>query len=78
MQLSKGQMAITILDDGTIKTETSDMAGASHKAADDFLKMVAQLAGGSVTETPLKKGHVHSHGQGHTRSHEHGEDHHHH
>lgn len=78
MPLNKGQMKITILEDGTIKTETSDMAGPSHKAADDFLKTVAKLAGGTVSETPLKKGHVHSHEHGHTHSHEHGDGHHHH
>ena len=38
--LSKGQMKIVILDDGTIKSETSDMSGASHKAADDFLNSI--------------------------------------
>jgi len=78
MSLNKGQMQITILDDGTIKTETSDMAGPSHKAADDFLKTVAKLAGGAVTETPLKKGHVHSHADGHSHSHTHEGEHHHH
>lgn len=66
---NKGEMTITILDDGTIKTETGDMAGPSHKSADDFLKMIARLAGGVVTEEPLQKGHVHTH-DGHTHSHD--------
>lgn len=66
---TKGTMLITILEDGTIKTQTDDMAGAAHQAADDFLKTVAQLAGGTVTETELKRGHAHHHGHGHSHSH---------
>lgn len=63
--LNKGEMQITVLEDGTIKTETADMSGPSHKAADDFLKMVARLAGGEVTEEKVKHGHVHNHAHEH-------------
>ncbi len=64
--LAKGQMRVTILEDGTIKTETGDMAGPSHQAADDFLKDLARLAGGAVTEEKIGKGHHHHHGHAHT------------
>lgn len=62
------EMIITILSDGTIKTETGDMSGPTHKAADDFLKMVARLAGGEVTERKAERGrpHHHTHSHGHT------------
>ena len=70
--LNKGEIEITILDDGTIKIETSDMGAggaAQHKAADEFLKMVARLAGGEVTETKLKQGHHHHHDHAHEGEH---------
>lgn len=60
-KLAKGQMDIRILEDGTVRTETSDMAGVSHKAADDFLKVLAELLGGEVTDVKLVKGHSHQH-----------------
>lgn len=64
----KGQMTITILEDGTIKSETGDMSGPSHKAADDFLKMIERMLGGQVTEEKISHGHVHNHE--HTHEHE--------
>lgn len=78
MSLQKGQMQITVLPDGRIKVETSDMAGAAHKAADDFLKLLAQLAGGEVIESKLERGHHHGHDHDHEHSHESGAEHHHH
>ncbi|MEN3329073.1 MAG: hypothetical protein V7638_3880 [Acidobacteriota bacterium] len=57
--LGKGEMRITILDDGTIKTETGDMAGPAHQAADQFLENIARLAGGEVREQKI--GHAHHH-----------------
>jgi hypothetical protein len=72
--MSKGEMQITILDDGTIKCETDDMSGAAHKAADDFLKMVARLAGGTVSESKRPLAHLHQHTHEHDHDHR---DHHH-
>jgi hypothetical protein len=74
MATSKGQMEITILEDGRIKVETDDMSGPAHKTADEFLKMVARLAGGETTEAKREGHHHHHHGHGH--AHAHGHDHH--
>lgn len=71
-QLNKGEMRITILEDGTIKSETSDMSGPSHKAADEFLQMVARLAGGEVSEEKIGHGHHH---HTHDHTHDHGHEH---
>jgi hypothetical protein len=72
----KGEMTITVLGDGTIKTETDDMSGPAHKAADDFLKEVARLAGGESTDEKIKPHHHHHHDHGHAHEHAHGRDHH--
>ena len=70
-KMNKGEMKIEILEDGTIKTSTSDMAGPSHKAADDFLKQMARLTGGTVTEEKIKHQHHHHHGTDHEHGHDH-------
>ena len=47
--MTKGQIEIVVLEDGTLRIETGDMgSGPTHKTADDFLKMVTQLMGGGV------------------------------
>lgn len=63
----KGEIDVTILDDGTVKSETGDMSGALHQTADNFLKELARLMGGAVAETKAKHAHTHSH----THSHDH-------
>lgn len=72
----KGEMTVEILEDGSLKIETGDMAGAAHKSADEFLKEVLALCGGDEARTPLKK-HHHHHGE-HEHAHEGGGHHHHH
>lgn len=42
-------MRITILADGTLKTETDSVSDANHSLAEDFLAFVARLTGGPVT-----------------------------
>jgi hypothetical protein len=69
--MPKGQMEITILDDGRIKVETDDMSGPQHKTADEFLKMVSRLAGGEVTEQKRDRGHRHAHTHDHSHDHDH-------
>lgn len=41
-------MRITILEDGTIKTESDQVSAANHQSAEAFLKDVTVLAGGAV------------------------------
>lgn len=52
---------ITILEDGTIKTETDKVSMPNHQNAEMFLRDVGKLAGGTV-ERKNKSGHTHTHG----------------
>jgi hypothetical protein len=72
MPQPKGTIAVDILADGTIRAETGDMGGVAHKAADDFLKYLAELLGGTVTDAKVERGHQHHH------DHRHGDTDHHH
>lgn len=51
---------ITILEDGTIKTETDRVSQANHSNAEGFLREMARLAGGEVSRKG-KQGHTHAH-----------------
>ena len=72
MPVPKGTIEVEILPDGTVKAETGDMGGATHKQADDFLALVQKMLGGPVEETKARQGHHHFH------AHDHGSDHQHH
>lgn len=61
-------MKISILPDGTIKTETDPISGPNHQNAEGFLSTMAKLAGGDVKRDPKGSGHHHHH-------HKHGEEH---
>lgn len=63
--LNKGQMSVRILEDGTVRVETSDMSGVAHKQADDFLKEVTRLLGGEFVDTKLRAAHQHHHTNAH-------------
>jgi hypothetical protein len=74
-------LKITILPDGTIKTETDKVSMPNHANAEAFLRETARLAGGTTT-VKAKQGHHHHHtGHGaheHDHAHDHAHDHHHH
>jgi hypothetical protein len=60
---------ITILEDGTIKTETDKVSMPNHANAEAFLREMGRLAGGSVERkrrvSSLQQSaeqHAHSHG----------------
>lgn len=59
--LAKGQMSVIILEDGTVRLESSDMSGVAHKAADDFFKEVTTLLGGTYEDTKIRPTHQHHH-----------------
>jgi len=64
-------MKITILDDGTIKTETDPISGPNHQSAEAFLKDVTTLAGGTVgRQRKAGSTHQHQHANGVIHSHE--------
>jgi hypothetical protein len=65
----KAEMHLTILDDGTISIKTGNLAGEHHASADEFIKLVHQLAGGDrETKSTRDHGHHHHH-------HHHGQEH---
>jgi hypothetical protein len=54
-------LRITILADGTIRTETDAISSANHQSAEDFLKGVTLATGGEAQRTRRQHGHVHAH-----------------
>lgn len=60
------KIKITVLEDGTIRTETDRVSAINHNNATQFLHEIAKLAGGPVTERHKhgKHGQAHSHGIG--------------
>lgn len=70
-KLTKGSdtINITILDDGTIKTETDKISAPNHSSAEGFLSWVARMAGGQtkrVGKGVASTTHTHQHGETHT------------
>jgi hypothetical protein len=58
------KVKITILEDGTIKTETDAVSMPNHSNAEKFLLEIGRLAGGDI-ERKAKTGHAqHSHDAG--------------
>jgi len=49
------RMIITVLDDGTIKTETDKISAPNHSNAEAFIREMFALAGGQAKRT-LKTG----------------------
>lgn len=70
---------IQILEDGTIKFTTDAVSGANHANAEQFLRLVGDLAGGETKRVrrPDRVHHHHDHvhhqhvGGGHDHDHEH-------
>ena len=52
---------IEILDDGRIKVTTGKVSAIHHASADEFLQLVATLAGGAVSKTRRATKHNHNH-----------------
>lgn len=62
------KIKITILKDGTIKTETDQISPANHSNAEEFLNVMAGLAGGETERTMRghdETTHTHTHGETH-------------
>ena len=53
------KMKIEILEDGTISVETDKISGTNHHSADDFLKEIKKLGGGSCETNKKKVAHSH-------------------
>lgn len=67
-------LRITILGDGTIRTETDKISGPNHQSAEAFLSTVTTFTGGAASRQ--RKGHHHHHHHAHqgTDGHSHDEE----
>jgi hypothetical protein len=65
----KAEMQVTILEDGTISVQTGNMAGEHHASADEFIKLVQQLAGGERQTRSTRQHHHHHHHHDHEHHH---------
>lgn len=64
-------LRITILADGSLRTETDRFSAAVHQTAEEFLRGLTVSTGGPA-ERRAKHGHVHTHTHdGVTHSHDH-------
>lgn len=61
------KIEIEILDDGTIRLETDTISPANHLSADQFLKEIERLTGGTTTKTKNRHRHVHHYEHSHAK-----------
>lgn len=59
------KMTFTVLDDGTIRTETEGVSAMNHASADKFVKGIDGLLAGKV-DIKQKARHSHAHTHNHT------------
>jgi hypothetical protein len=66
------RIRLTLLRDGSIKTETDDVSAPNHANADAFLANLRVLQGGPTTTTRRTDApaHTHDHDEGHTHTHD--------
>jgi len=63
------KIKITILEDGTIKSQTDEISGPNHANAENFMKAMSRMTDNKMTRTKRKPDHFHSHDHGQTHSH---------
>lgn len=56
---------VTILADGTIRTETDPVSAPNHQSAEEFLRSVNFLSGGDGIRIPKSEGQMHQHSHSH-------------
>ena len=61
------EIQIELLDDGTIKVTTDAVSMPNHASAEEFLRVMAQLAGGNQERT--RQAHAVHHHHEHTHEH---------
>lgn len=62
---------LKILEDGTIKVETGNLAGPEHMRAEQFLQTLQRLSGGEMVREKLPSAHHHEHTHEHDHHHDH-------
>lgn len=66
--MAQDKIQIEILEDGTIKVQTSNVSAPNHQNAEQFLKFMAELANGG-SQTRERVGHAHHHHHDHDHVH---------
>lgn len=66
--LNQDKIRVEILEDGTIRVETDRVSMPNHASAEEFLRLMAELANGGHQDR-ISKGHTHN--QSHNHVHEH-------
>lgn len=62
------EIQVEVLDDGTIKTTVNGrVSAANHQNAEDFLRHMARLSGGSVSTNRIGHTHAHTHVHSHDK-----------
>jgi hypothetical protein len=75
--LKKGpdDIKVTIMPDGTIKTETGKVSGPNHSTAEKLLLDIQKAAGGKTKQLSMGHKHHHKHSHQHTHTHDGGHQH---
>lgn len=71
--MAQDKIQIQILADGTIKIITDQVSMPNHASAEEFLRIMTDMAGGEQKRARKAGGHGHHHGHGHDHVH-HGHD----
>jgi hypothetical protein len=70
MVIIMDKINIEILEDGQLKITTDSISAVNHCSADELLKMISDLMGGTSTKTKTRQSHIHNI-QGKTIKHSH-------
>lgn len=74
--MAQDAINIEVLADGTIKVTTDQVSMPNHQNAEEFLRFMAELAGGKQTRVRKAGAHHHHHDHahlGHGHTHDHGD-----
>lgn len=55
------EVEITILPDGTIRSENGKISAPNHSSCSQFFNLLGELSGGKVERLKKQPGHVHVH-----------------
>jgi hypothetical protein len=68
MEVAQDEVTIEILDSGLIKVTTDRISAPNHAAAEEFLRLMAELSNGGKQDR-RRKAHAHHHSHGHDHVH---------
>jgi hypothetical protein len=59
MVIIMDKINIEILEDGQLKITTDSISAVNHCSADELLRVIFDLMGGTTTKTKTRQGHTH-------------------